>query len=197
MKRVATILAILAMAAVFIGCPKKDIRTAEGEMDTPQHHVEMGDRFARDGNWEGAHREYGLALGLDPNYVPALVGEMLYFAQAGNGEEADKMRSRAESKAKSKADKFEYFLGMVRYHAFIGGSKWIKRSEEAYEKALKLNSGDERLYFYMGWAYKQALMFSQAESMYKKVIEMDGSLRLENHPEGGAVAFLGLPLANT
>lgn len=177
MKRAVVFLAMLAMVIILTACSKPEVRKPSGEMDTARHHVEMGDRFAFKGDWESAHKEYQLALQLDPKYVPALVGEMVYFAQAGKQEEADAMREKAETNAKKDPDKFEYELGLIRYYAYLGGKNWIENSEKAFKKALELNSNDERLYFYMAWAYKKALMFSEAEKYYQKVIEMNGSLR--------------------
>lgn len=177
MKRALTVLAVLLIAVAFTGCPKPKTRAAQGEMDTPQHHVEMGDRAMHDGNWEAAQREYQLAIGLDPKFVPALVGEALCLAHADQKDEAEKMKNRAWDAADNDQKKYEFYLGMIRYNAYIGGKEWIKDSEEAFKKAQKIKADDERLYYNMGWAYKEAMMYSLAEPLYKKVIEMNGKLR--------------------
>jgi len=177
MKRALTVLAIFLMTVAFIGCPKQQKRTAQGEMDTPQHHVEMANRAIHNDDWEGANREFQLAIGLDPKFVPALIGEALYLAHAGKKDDAEKMKMRAWDAANNDEKKYEYFLGTIRYYAYIGGKNWISKSEDAFNEAKKIKSDDERLYFFMGWAYKEAQMYSQAEPMYKKVIEMNGTLR--------------------
>ena len=183
MKRAVAILSVLVMVVVFSGCPRKPARQAQGVMDTPQHHVEMADRYIHKGDWDAAHKEYQLAIGLDSKYVPALAGEALYFAHAKNPEEAEKYRKLAWDYAKKPDQKLEYYIGMIRYHAFMGEKNWIKHSEDAFARAKEIKAGDERIYYYMGWAYKEALQFSDAEAMYKKVIELNGKLREDANNE--------------
>jgi len=183
MKRLVAVFAVAVITAAIIGCPKPEIRDQQGQMDTPQHHVEMGDRFAHKGDWKAAHREYGLALGLDPKYMPAQIREAVYYAQAGDAKNADEMQSKAWDNAGSKDLKFEYWVYMIQYHRFMGGDKWIKRCEEDFKKAEELKAGDERTFFFMGLAYKDAMMFSQSEGMFKKVIEINGKLREDANAE--------------
>lgn len=179
MKRMATVLTVIVMAVALLGCPKPEIRDPEGQMDTPEHHVTVAERFVAKGDWKAAHREYQLALSLDPKHVPALIGEMLYFAQAGDSANTEKMRKAAFVNAKSSDERFEYYVGMIRYEGFMGGKKWLKRAEDNFESARKIKDTDDKLYYYMGGAYKKSLMFSQAESMYRKVIDMNGKFREE------------------
>jgi len=179
MKRLITCMLAIAVTAVFIGCPpKEDIRKQQGVMDTPAHHVEMAERAVMAKDWVGAHKEYRLAIGLDPNYVPALIGNAAYFAYKNEDEKAEEYRERAWKSAKGDDKKLlDYYVGVIRYYKFKKGKDWLENAEDAFERAKKLDPENEKLHFLMGEAYLTAYKFEKAEDMFRAVVKMNGSLR--------------------
>lgn len=167
------------MAILVLGCPKQETRQARGEMDTPGHHVRTAHRLImQNDDWQGAHGEYRLALGLDPGYSPALIGEAVYYAHEGDEEKAEQMRKQAWKNVGEDNDKkLDYFANVIKYHSIIKGRDWLEECEEALEKGKKINPRHELLYLYMGDAYMTAYQWRNAENMYKEVIELDGSYR--------------------
>ncbi len=180
MKRyMAYVLSAAFIAAFILGCPKQETRQARGEMDTPGHHVRTAHRLImQNDDWEGAHKEYQLALGLDPDYSPALIGEAVYYAHKGDEEKAKQMRKQAWKNVDDDNDKkLDYFANVIKYHSILKNDDWLEECEEALEKGEKINPRYELLYLNMGDAYMRAYKWRSAENMFKKVIELNGSYR--------------------
>jgi len=49
---------------------------------------------------------------------------------------------------------------------------WLRSGVKQFEKALKIDPGSEKAYFYMGMAYKEAYEFGDAARAFSKVIAM-------------------------
>ncbi len=176
MKRLIACMIAVTMVAVLVGCPKKT-RDQVGEMDTPAHHVTTAKRLIASGNWEGAHKEYGLALSLDPKYVPALIGDAIYFAQKGDTEKADELRRAASGNTGGDSKKqLLYYIGVVEFYSYRKGPDWLAKAEKAYNKAMKIDPNNEYLHFNMGKAYMAAHQWMKAEKKFYGVIETDRDL---------------------
>jgi len=178
-QRIAYIVSAAFMVAFILGCPKQETRQQRGEMDTPGHHVRTAHRLImQNDDWEGAYSEYQLALGLDPDYSPALIGQAVYYAHKSDEEKAEQLRRKAWSNVGEDNDKkLDYYANVIKYHSILKGNDWLEKCEKALEKGKKINPRHELLYLYMGDAYMAAYRWRSAENMYKKVIELNGSYR--------------------
>ena len=118
-------------------------RTPESVLDTPEHHVSNGMRSFEKRELDEAQREFKLALELDGKYSPAHTGMALVFA-GQSGEVQDENEKDGLDDAKQNLD-----------YAVL---------DEPEAPAP---------YFYMGEAYKQGYVLSEATNMYRKVLDLD------------------------
>ena len=179
MKRILVCLMALGMVAALLGCPKPETRQKQGEMDTPEHHVTMANRMIRErDDWKGAHAEYQLALSLKPDFVPALIGDAVYFAHEKDAQKAEELRESAWKNAKGDPKKeMVYYIGVIQFYTYLKGEEWLGKAEEAFKKAGEIDANNEKLQFFMAKAYVVALEFDKAESLLKKVVGMNGDYR--------------------
>lgn len=181
MKRLFVCISAVLLLALWLGCgPKPEVRTQQGEMDTPEHHVTMAERAIKDSDdWKTAHKQYDLALGLDSNHIPAVIGNAVFYAHEGQFEKAEQLRQQAYDKiggGKKEVD-LAYYTGAVEYYSFVKGDGWLKNSEKAFELGAKIDANNEKLNLAMGKAYMRGYEWSKAEAQFSKVVGMNGSYR--------------------
>ena len=133
-----------------------------------------------DWDWEGAEREFKVALSLDPVNVTALIWQSLYFDAMGRNEEAVASVQRAKESdplsvsvnlylalAQSHGGKYDLALRGLRQtieldphyyrsHLFLGRTlAWLNREDEAiveFQKALSYNPENLEALAFMGAA---------------------------------------------
>ena len=98
--RMLPLLAMVAVASTLLwlsSCAKPP-REAAGKLDTPDHHALRGQDAIEQNDWDGAEREFNLALSLDKEYGPALAGKGIVTAHKSTlpGVKADDRQKRAE-----------------------------------------------------------------------------------------------------
>lgn len=74
-------------------------------LDTPQRHVENGNKFLSHGKISDAKREFEQAKTLDPQYVPAIIGDALAHGYAGEKEASLRLMQKAQGMAETQKDK--------------------------------------------------------------------------------------------
>lgn len=168
------VFSIMIMVTLICSCGPK-ARTAVGEMDTPQHHLNVGMKFLDQGNYSGAITEFDLAVSLDPKFSQAYTAKGLAVAYQNDMKTASELVSKGWKYAAADQDKIFYHVAKIRYFTLLKkeDSKWLRHAAGEFEKAVKLEPRSSAAHFYMGKAYKTAYQFEAARDMYKKVIDFN------------------------
>jgi hypothetical protein len=172
-------LTMVAMVAMLISSCAKPTRKPEAALDTPEHHVFTGYKLYDKGDYEGARREFVLAMQLDKNYSPAYVGLGLCFGSQNDFKTAYENMKKAKSLAKKKEDRVDAHVGMIRLYSMERKDKWLKEAEDEFEDAVKLDPKSSAAYFYMGKAYKYGYEFDKAGTQFKKVLDLNDKYLVE------------------
>jgi tetratricopeptide (TPR) repeat protein len=172
-------LTMVAMVAMLISSCAKPTRKPEAALDTPEHHVFTGYKLYDKGDYEGARREFVLAMQLDKNYSPAYVGLGLCFGSQNDFKTAYENMKKAKSLAKKKEDRVDAHVGMIRLYSMERKDKWLKEAEDEFEDAVKLDPKSSAAYFYMGKAYKFGYEFDKAGTQFKKVLDLNDKYLVE------------------
>ena len=161
-------------------------RKAESALDTPEHHVFSGNKLLQKDDYDGALREFQLALQLDPKYPPAHAGTGLVYGYKKDFKKAFDSMEKALDLARIKEHKVEVKVGMLRLYSMERGKDWLSNCESEFKSAIKNDVSASAPYYYMGIAYK----FSQtmdgmgkAGEMFKKVLEINKDLAAEANKE--------------
>jgi Tfp pilus assembly protein PilF len=176
------LIALVALVAgAFTACA--DRHPAVTETDTPERHVASGMRFFEQGHLDEAQGEFAQALGMDPQYGPAYVGQGLVLGVKASLSREPKERAKITTNAfsslkdgkKYAADtgqKVQAYVAYIRLHAMIKDKDWLADAEENFEYATALDRRPVSPYFFMGEAYKQAYRYNEAAGMYRKVLDL-------------------------
>ena len=187
--RVCSVVALLSFSlAVFVGCAKR--RAPESVMDTPEHHVFNGMKSFEKGELDEAHREFKLALELDPKYGPAYTGMGLVQAAESVQIQDEKAKdnlideafnSLKEGKkyAKGKDQTVQAYVGYIRVYTMLKDRGWLDDAEESFSFAVLKDKEAPAPYYFMGEAYKQAYKFDESADMYRKVLNLNKEYRTE------------------
>ncbi|HOC58924.1 MAG TPA: hypothetical protein PKN70_03180 [Smithellaceae bacterium] len=179
---------ILLMSAllVIIGCGGPKARVASSELDTPEHHVFTGMRLIDQEKYADAQREFELALQLNDKYSKAYMGMGLARAYLRNYTEALQNLDTAWKYAKKNDEKEAVHIGYIRVNTLskaacvkIGvdceqDQSWLEKCVDSYSAAVELNPSSSAANYYMGLAYKTALQFGNAGTMFSKVLKIKG-----------------------
>jgi tetratricopeptide (TPR) repeat protein len=146
-------------------------------LDTPAHHVTNGHKLLESGELADAMHEFNMAVELDPKYAPAYSGLAITEALKGNFTTSVFYLNKASENVKNDGDKADMAVAGIRVMT-IGKDKvdaaWLKKARESFEKAVKLTPNDPAPYYYMGLAYKDSFDFTDAGSMFSKVVGLNG-----------------------
>ena len=169
MKRIHFI--FYAFTALFIlgGCATKP----QSDVDTPEYHFRAGIRAVDSGNYDAALNSFQRALDLDKKFVAAYAGLGLANAYLGNTKAARKNIDKAESKGGKDPD----ILAICARTWIVmrkDVKKWFKKATNILDKALKRDKKHEGSLFYYGLAHLYNYDFSDAESYFRRVVEMKG-----------------------
>ncbi len=188
--RMLPLVAMLAVASTLLwlsSCAKPP-REAAGKLDTPDHHVLRGQDAIEQNDWDGAGREFNLALSLDKEYGPALAGKGIVTAHQSTlpGVKADERVKRAEQaidlagqgrkRAKTDDEKRAAYVALIRVHQIAKvPEKWLGEAQDAYKSAVKLDERrlDPDPAFFMARAYRDAIAMQHASDLYRQVLAMN------------------------
>ncbi|MEW5736254.1 MAG: S-layer homology domain-containing protein [Thermodesulfobacteriota bacterium] len=168
-------LALVCGALGFAGCGKP--RAPRAALDTPDHHVANGYKLLTSGKVADAEREFTLAVELDKKYSPAYGGLALASATEGNFEKAGDLLKKADKYAKTPEQEAEACVTYIRFYTLAQkavSDNWLAKAEQKFSQAKKLLPNDPAAYFYMGMAYRADYDLPQAETMFSKVIDLNG-----------------------
>ncbi|MBI3599969.1 MAG: tetratricopeptide repeat protein, partial [Nitrospinae bacterium] len=170
----------------FITACEAPKRKAEAVLDTPEHHVFSGNKLLQKEDYDGALREFQLAIQLDPKYPPAHAGTGLVYGYKKDFKKAFENMEKALDLAKTKEHKVEAHTGMVRLHSMERGKDWLSNCEREFKKAIGENAAAPDPYYYMGIAYKRSETMEgvgKAGDMFKKVLEINKDLVADANKE--------------
>ncbi|MBI3814540.1 MAG: S-layer homology domain-containing protein [Nitrospinae bacterium] len=170
----------------FITACEAPKRKAEAVLDTPEHHVFSGNKLLQKEDYDGALREFQLAIELDPKYPPAHAGTGLVYGYKKDFKKAFENMEKALDLAKTKEHKVEAHTGMVRLHSMERGKDWLSNCEREFKKAIGENAAAPDPYYYMGIAYKRSETMEgvgKAGDMFKKVLEINKDLVADANKE--------------
>ena len=151
------------------GCATKP----QSDVDTPEYHFRAGMRAVDSGNYDAALNSFQRALDLDKKFVAAYAGMGLTNAHLGNIKAARKNIDKAESKGGKDPD----ILAICARTWIVmrkDEKKWFKQATNILDKALKRDKKHEASLFYYGLAHLYKYDFSDAESYFRRVVEMKG-----------------------
>ena len=171
MKHLHLLLLVIFVVACSGG--KSAIRPPESVLDTPEGHYKAGMRKLDEGETASALVEFRHAQRLDTNYPGAYVGFALLESESGNHVEAH----RYLKTARSKDDKWvDVSIAEGRVLTQEASKDWLKKAQEAFDRAVVLASRDDRIPFYRGAALRKAGHYQEAENAYGKTIDLRGNL---------------------
>lgn len=178
------VFSIMILAVLICSCGPK-ARPPVGEMDTPQHHVNVGMKFLEQGNFAGAVTEFDLAISLDPKFSRAYTGKGLALAYQNDMKTASELLSKGWKYAETDQEKVFYHVAKIRYFTLLKkeDSKWLKHARGEFDDALKLEPKSSAAHYFMGKAYKTAYQFETARDMYRKVIDFNDKYTKEANEE--------------
>jgi len=169
MKRNHLIFYALTTLLFLGGCATKP----QSDVDTPEYHFRAGMRAVDSGNYDAALNSFQRALDLDKKFIAAYGGLGLANAHLGNIKAARKNIDKAESKGGKDPD----VLAICARTWIVmrkDVKKWFKKATKILDKALKRDKKHEGSLFYYGLAHLYNYDFSDAESYFRRVVEMKG-----------------------
>jgi len=175
---------ILVLSLLFTGACSSKPRKPVSALDTPEHHVFSGMKLLDKGKYEDAKREFNMAIELRPKFSPAFTGLGLVNGHEGNFKEAFVNGNKGKKYAKTKDEKVNALVGMIRIYSMERkDDDWIDDAESNFEKAIDIDPKSSASYYYMGEAYKVAYDFDKAGEMFKKVLDINDKylIKANNH----------------
>jgi len=169
MKRIHFIFYAFTALLLLGGCATKP----QSDVDTPEYHFRAGMRAVDSGNYDAALKSFQRALDLNKKFVAAYAGLGLANAHLGNIKAARKNIDKAESKGGKDPD----ILAICARTWIVmrkDVKKWFKKATNILDKALKRDKKHEGSLFYYGLAHLYNYDFSDAESYFRRVVEMKG-----------------------
>lgn len=161
-------------------------RKAESALDTPEHHVFSGNKLLQKEDYDGALREFQLALQLDPKYPLAHAGTGLVYGYKKDFKKAFDSMEKALDLAKIKEHKADAHVGMLRLYSMERKEDWLSNCESEFKSAIKNDVAAPAPYYYMGIAYKLSQTMDgmgKAGEVFKKVLEINKELVAEANKE--------------
>ncbi|MEA3279074.1 MAG: hypothetical protein U9Q38_00525 [Thermodesulfobacteriota bacterium] len=171
-----TIFVLAAISVLFLYACGPKAMAPRAELDTPEHHVTIGNKLLKAGKIDDAYREFNRAKELNPKFSPAYVGLGLVDGFRDNFKAGLKTMKEARKYARGDEQKIAVNVGFMRL--YIMGKEnvdknWLKLVEKEFNKAMLIAKDVSEPYFYMGLAYKMSYKFRQAVDQFSRVLELD------------------------
>ena len=169
MKHLSLRIFLFSALLLIAGCATKP----QSDVDTPEYHFRSGMRSVDTGNYDAALNSFQRALDLDKKFVPAYAGLGLANAHLGNIKAAKKNIGKAVDKGSKDPD----VLAICARGWIVmrnDDKKWFKKATNILDKALKRDKQHEGSLYYYGLANLYKYNFSDAESYFRRVVEMKG-----------------------
>jgi Tfp pilus assembly protein PilF len=157
---------------LIVSCGSKE-RIAVNQLDTPEHHTFTGLKLLDQEKYSDASRAFRMAIQLNNNYSRAYTGMALVNIYTGKYKTAWENLDLAFKNANDSSEKLFVNVARIRYYcANDSDARWLDLAKEQFDEAVAIDSEHSPAYYYMGFAYKQALDFNQAGQMFATVIQL-------------------------
>lgn len=165
-------MATVVTIALCVACRSE---AQQSSLDTPEAHYRQGLRELEGGDTAGASEAFGQAQKLNPDYAGACVGLALVALEQGKAAQAEEYLKAARKKDKKFVD--IYIVEGRLLSRLRPGDDYLKKAMEQFEKAAKLDPKNDKIFYYQGETYKDALMLQDAEMAYGKAVGLKGDLQ--------------------
>ncbi|HEY6011999.1 MAG TPA: S-layer homology domain-containing protein [Nitrospirota bacterium] len=172
------ILIVAALAIVVSGCGPK-AASSTSLMDSPEYHYKNGLKYLDKDQPDDAMKSFDRAVALDPKSPLGYIGRGLALGKKGEFKQAFVSMSKGKSLDKG----IEANIGTIRLYSMQRDKGWVKDAEDEFRAAQKRDANSAPLHYYMGMAYKVALDFDKAATMFKAVLEMNKEFTNEANAE--------------
>ena len=169
MKHLSIRIFAISILLFITGCATKP----QSDVDSPEYHFRSGMRSVDTGNYDAALNSFQRALDLDKKFVSAYAGLGLANAHLGNTKAAKKNIGKAVDKGSKDPDVLA-ICGRAWIAMRKDEKKWFKQATKILDKALKRDKQHEASMYYYGLAHLYKYNFSDAESYFRKVVELKG-----------------------
>jgi len=154
------------------GCAPKAV--SQSDLDTPEYPYRLGVRSLDNGDYQTALTAFQRSVDLDKKFARGWGG--LGLTQAYLKDPSNGKKSVDKATALAKKDP-EVWVWHGRYRTVSQASnKWLEEAVDDFERALKLDPGNEATEYYLGEAYFYGLNFQQAQTQFARVVELKGTL---------------------
>lgn len=161
------------------GCAPHAARQAANALDSPEHHVFLGEKFFKEERLDEAGREFNLALELEPRHSAANCGLGLVLGYNGDFESAFKAMDKALDYGRNPHERALARVGYMRLYSRQKDKKWLAAVRKNFRSAIGLEPDMPEAHYYMGLACKEALEFTEATTEFSKVLTIDKLLTKE------------------
>ncbi len=164
-----SLLSFLILTGLFIGCSQKP----QSDMDSPEYHFKAGMRAIEQMEYSNAIHSFERAIALDRKFAHGYAGLGIAYAHLNNSKNAKKFIGKAENKGGKDPDVLALCArGWITLRSLE--KKWHKQAERLLKKALKRVENHEASLFYYGKTHLYQYNFTDAESYFRRVVEMKG-----------------------
>jgi tetratricopeptide (TPR) repeat protein len=170
--------------ALVMGCGPKPIKEAS-VLDTPENHYNQGMRELDRDNLDAAAAEFNRALALNPNFAEGFSGVALLSAKQGDFKKAYEFADKAIDKNNKSIDARIIKGRIITMER--KGEDWPEKAVKEFDKAIELNPNSSKAIYYKGETYKEAYMFGDAATAFRKVIELKSDFAAEADKEWSIV----------
>lgn len=164
-KIILPILTLLLLA----GCSTKP----QSDVDTPEYHFRAGMRAIDNEDYQQAVKSFQRSVDLDKKFAVGYGGLGLAHAYMENNSNAKDYASKCAGKGSKDPDALA-LSARVWIVMRDTEKKWFKRSTGFLNKALKRKKNHEGSLYWLGVAHLYNYDFSEAESFFRRVVEMRG-----------------------
>jgi len=178
-----TMLMLVIVALVAAGCGPK-AAPSTSELDTPEYHYKQGLKYLDKNQMDDAMREFQRAVDLDPKSPLGYIGKGLAFGKKGEFKPAFENMEKGKG---LETKGIEARIGMIRLHSLQRGKNFVKECESEFKSANEKEPNSARLHYFMGMAYKSALDFDKAASMFRVVLDLNKDFTGEANAEWAVI----------
>jgi len=152
----------------------KVTKPAENTHKKAELFVQKGDTLLFEGNKYQAYRQYSNALAIDPENIPAIMGQAKCFLLDKKFDLAYSLLHHVDEKAKRTpySPEFSYLLIQASISQVIFDNTGLQKIENAYYHALPAYRNKPELYYYMGLACQKFFQYNRAKTFFSKVISL-------------------------
>lgn len=182
------ILIVAAFVVVVSGCGPK-IAPPTSVLDTPEYHYKQGLKYLDKDQIDEAMKSFERAIALDSRNPVGYIGKGLALGMKGDFKAAFDTMDKARGFDKG----IEARIGMIRLYGLQmlkepGKMKALAESaEKEFKSAVDKEPNSAPLHYYMGVTYKMVLAFDKAESMFRKVLDMNKEFTSEANAEWSVI----------